>query len=346
MVAKCQQGNAISLFSGAGGLDLGFARAGFDIVWANDICPDAVATHNALFDSETARAGCIEVLMKDLPKAGSVDLVIGGPPCQGFSVAGKMDPMDPRSRHVWTFLDIVEHIRPTAFVLENVKALARNSRWEGLRKGLVTKARALGFETELVVLDSSHFSVPQKRERMFLIGARKRFCTQALFQSTSNLISVRDALRNLPKWGHPGNDSLCRAVITPARAPVLRRSPYSGMLFNGQGRPINVRMPANTLPASMGGNRTPIVEQPILEDPAALSWVEEYHAHLWQGGSPTHSVPASLRRLTIQEAAALQTFPPQMYWSGSQSSVFRQIGNAVPPALGQMVAEFTRGILS
>src|SRR5262245_59083055 len=92
-------GTAVSLYSGAGGLDLGFAAAGYRPTWANDIDPLAVATYNGVFESHAAEPG--DIRDQAIPGLGFADLVIGGPPCQGFSVAGKMNPDDPRSRHVW-----------------------------------------------------------------------------------------------------------------------------------------------------------------------------------------------------------------------------------------------------
>ena len=103
----------VSLYSGAGGLDIGFAAAGFYPIWANDIDADAVATYNgylgASFDHEAVVG---DIRRQQLPERGSAALVVGRPPCQGFSVAGKMDPNDPRSRHVWDFLGVVKHVQP------------------------------------------------------------------------------------------------------------------------------------------------------------------------------------------------------------------------------------------
>lgn len=338
----------VSLYSGAGGLDLGFTLAGMRPVFANDIDADAVETYNRLFKrlsdelphvghGHRALVGDIG-RVDELPARGSADLVIGGPPCQGFSVAGRMDPSDPRSRHVWDFLSMVERVRPRAFVMENVKALARNRRWAGLLEQLRLKAETLGYSTELYLLNASHFGVPQARERMFLIGLADGFSHVEPQPSTvEDPPPVRSVLSALAPWGMPGNDTLCTAKVTPARNPVLRRSPFAGMLFNGQGRPMNLDAPAPTLPASMGGNRTPIIDQQQLSE-GAECWVLRYHRHLWDGGEPYASIPKRLRRITTEEAAAIQTFPPEMDWAGPQSARYRQIGNAVPPMLAFAVA--------
>ena len=330
----------MSLYSGAGGLDLGFFRAGFEPIWANDIDADAVMTYNRTFQGLGAQHTAVvgDVRRQTLPDRHTAELVIGGPPCQGFSVAGKMDPNDPRSRHVWDFLGVVRHVDPHAFVMENVMGLAINQRWEGLRQALIETAETeLGYRTTLFTLRASHFGVPQNRDRMFLVGIKDGAAVTPVPVTADSPPTVRDALRKLPAYGAPGNDTLCTAKVTPARKPVLRKSPYAGMLFNGQGRPLNLDAPATTLPATMGGNRTPIIDQDEL-DSGEPCWVLNYHRHLWAGGAPYKRIPKRLRRLTLEEAAAIQTFPPEMQWSGRLSSQFKQIGNAVPPQLAFHVA--------
>lgn len=333
----------MSLYTGAGGMDLGFRAAGIVPIWANDIDAAAVETYNKAFDGHVAHEGDLAEVSDTLPKPKSADLVIGGPPCQGFSVAGKMDPDDPRSRHVFNFIAVVNRIQPRGFVMENVKALAVNQRWQPLLEELISEAEAAGYRTRLMVLNASHYDVPQARERMFLIGTCDEVESDLLPPPTSEASppTVREALDGLPAFGTPGNDSVSTARITPAKKPVLRKSPFAGMLFNGQGRPMDFDKPAPTLPASMGGNRTPIVDQKQYDE-GGDSWVVSYHEHLWSGGEPFDEVPDHLRRLTVEEAAELQTFPQGMHWAGSQSAQFRQIGNAVPPVLAYHVARAVR----
>jgi DNA (cytosine-5)-methyltransferase 1 len=324
-----------SAYSGAGGLDYGFSLAGMEPIWASEANPDAAATYEANL-GHPVEVGDIAKIR--LPRAGAADIVIGGPPCQGFSVAGRMDPTDPRSTHVLFFLDkFVRSVQPKAFVMENVKALALNRRWAGIREQLWALAAELGFETKLFVLNAADFGVPQARERMFLVGVRGVEPQPPTPTTSDSSPTVGDALRSLPAVGASGNATSCSARVTLARKPVLRRSPYAGMLFNGQGRPLRLDAPAQTLPASMGGNRTPIVDQLELEE-GAKPWVVEYHQRLWGGGRPLRRAPARLRRLTVEEAAALQTFPSDWEFCGSQSAQYRQIGNAVPPQLAYHVA--------
>ncbi|RRC95831.1 DNA cytosine methyltransferase [Schaalia canis] len=345
----------VSLYSGAGGLDLGFAAAGFVPVFANDIDPWAVRTHNSITqvrDSEWRDAArrfeyCEAIAgdVRDLGdhfEEGMADVVIGGPPCQGFSVAGRMDPNDPRSKHVFDFLGIVAKVRPKAFVMENVAALARNSRWGDVIASL-REIASVDYDVNLIVLNASHWGVAQSRERMFLIGTPRRSKVPNFEGPPTQDAppTVRSVLEKLPELGIYGNHGVCTAKITLARRPVLRRSPYAGMLFNGQGRVMNLDAPAPTLPASMGGNRTPIVDQESLKDPRKTPWIELYHDRLFVERKPPLShLPeeARLRRITVQEAAAIQSFPSDMVWTGTQSAQYRQIGNAVPPRLAAAVA--------
>lgn len=314
-------------------MDIGFTVAGAQAVLAVDHDPVAVRTYNTFVDDEVAT--CADVRDVSFPAA---DLVIGGPPCQGFSVAGHMDPNDPRSAHVARFMDVVERVRPKVFVMENVKALACNSRWAALLGALRERARALGYETAPWVLNAADYGVAQNRERMFLIGAPPGCLPKPPTPTTeANPRTVREVLGGLPPWGSVGNPNTCGALISLARKPVLRRSPYAGMLFNGGGRPLDLDMPAPTLPATMGGNRTPIIDQDEL-DHGEAPWVREYHAALCAGAAPRREAPARLRRLGVVEVAALQGFPAGMHWEGGPTSQYRQIGNAVPPPLAQAVA--------
>ena len=341
-------------------MDLGFARAGFTPVWANDIDPDAVETYNRLskvkggdwvsaavqFEGHQAVCGDIRAVAPQLSR-GMADLVIGGPPCQGFSVAGRMDPDDPRSMHVFDFLGVVAAVRPRAFVMENVKALAANRRWTDVIAALKERA-GQSYEVELVVLNASHWGVPQARERMFLVGLPKAAGGLQLPEppTRDNPPSVRGALSALPGFGLPGNDSKCTAKVTLAKNPVKRKSPFAGMMFNGQGRPMDLDRPAPTLPATMGGNRTPIVD--IDQLAGHEPWVVKYHNRVVvEGKAPLKRLPpeAKLRRLTVEEAAAIQSFPSDVDWQGRQSAKFRQVGNAVPPLLAYHVAAAVRAAL-
>jgi DNA (cytosine-5)-methyltransferase 1 len=325
-----------STYSVCGGTDIGFRLAGFKPVWANELDAHAAATYSATLGNHVAEGDIDSVAW---PERGSVDVVIGGPPCQGFSVAGKMDPTDPRSQHVCRFMDIVEHVAPRAFVVENVKALAVSPRWRSIRKRLEERTDELGYRARMLVLHAADFGVPQRRERMFMIGMRVEEPPASIPRTFDYPVTVRQALAHLPAFGEPGNRSRCAAEIVPAKRPVLRSTAFRGsLLFNGSGRVLELDSTAPTLPASMSGNATPIIDQHEVET-FAEPWVVSYHRQLRAGGPPVSRAPAHMRRVTVEEAAQLQSFPLGMVFSGPLSAKYRQIGNAVPPPMAFAVAQ-------
>ena len=217
--------NAISLFSGAGGMDAGFAMAGFDVRLAIEIDPSCCDTlrknlHstkilNRSVNEITAAEICAEAGLR----IGEVDCIFGGPPCQSFSLAGKREGLnDDRGKLVFRFVELIREIRPKAFVLENVKGMVN---WEG---GIVLREIESLFEKPLPtgerytvqhkVLNSANFGVPQKRERVFVVGSRLK--EQYNFpepthvpngkigtNSEKQFVTVGDALSGLPEADAP-----------------------------------------------------------------------------------------------------------------------------------------------
>lgn len=346
--------SAISLFSGAGGMDVGFSSAGIRPVFANELDEAASKTYAANHGAHVQQGSILDHF-ESLHRFCGVDVVFGGPPCQGFSVAGKMDPDDERSGLIRTFFDAVDVVRPHGFVCENVKALAVLTRWSGVRDELMTRSGKDHFSA-LVVLNSSDYGVPQNRERMFLVGVRKggairsnEHLHQVLLDELSkhkrSAPTVAELIRALGPAGSVGNSRICNAKITYAANPVLRKSPYAGMMFNGAGRPLNPYGHSCTLPASMGGNKTPIVDEEYIFN-GGLNYIEQYHQHLVEGGLPKKGeAPKRLRRLTVDECLAIQTFPKDYVLVGSQSAAFKQIGNAVPCLMAEAVAASMKAVL-
>ncbi|OYU51833.1 MAG: DNA (cytosine-5-)-methyltransferase [Alphaproteobacteria bacterium PA1] len=347
--------SAVSLFTGAGGMDVGFERAGFKVLLANDIDPVACSTYRLNHTSNILQGSLLAFDLHKELAGQKIDLVFGGPPCQGFSIAGKMDPSDERSKLIQSFFDVVDLLGPKAFVCENVKALATLKKWRGVRDELLTRAKR-GYRVAVVVLNASEFGVPQLRERMFLIGLRKDVFEgsdtdlQALIETglaaeTRTPRTIAEIFRELGRAGSVSNARTCAAKITFARSPIMRKSPFAGMLFNGAGRPLSPKRFAPTLPASMGGNKTPIIdEDEIFENKE--SYIESYHQHLMLGGLPySGDADRRLRRLTIEECLAIQTFPDNYKLAGSRSAQYRQLGNAVPPLLAEAVARVLANML-
>lgn len=339
---------AVSLFTGAGGMDVGFERAGINVVFANELMKEAADTYNTNHPPGIMVNDDINHIMDQFHCFKGVDLVFGGPPCQGFSVAGKMDPEDARSNLIFTFLDVVDKVSPRAFVMENVKALGSLEKWGPVKQKYLTKAAALGYTCIPFLLNATEYNVSQKRERVFFIGIRnngdpffEQHLSNLLEQQKQKAPVVKEILSPLGRAGTEKNPNTCTAKITFATRPIIRKSPYAGMYFNGQGRPINIDNYANTLPASMGGNKTPFIDEEYLYGDASEDWVVTYHKGLVDGSiiPEFQEAPARLRRITIKEAIKIQTFPDNYIFCGKKSRIYAQIGNAVPCNLAEAVAK-------
>lgn len=339
---------AISLFSGAGGMDVGFESAGVQVVLANEIVKDAAETYKRNHPNSLMINDDINNILESLDEYNDIDIVFGGPPCQGFSVAGKMDPDDDRSKLIFTFLDVVERVRPKMFVMENVKALGFLEKWENVRKKYLTRVWKMGYTCCPFILNATEYGVSQKRERVFFIGIRN--CDDPFFEyHMSNILetkknpapNIRTLLQSLGRAGTPENPNTCTAKITFATNPIMRKSPFAGMYFNGQGRPIDIDGYANTLPASMGGNKTPFIDEEYLYGDADEDWVIGYHNGLMERTIVPEfkEAPKRLRRITIKEAARIQTFPDDYVFVGNKGAIYTQIGNAVPCKLAEAVAQ-------
>lgn len=232
--------------------------------------------------------------------------------------------------------------------MENVKALGVLEKWEPVRRKYLDRVRALGYNCVPFILNATEYGVSQKRERVFFIGIRDNgdpffeyYMKDLLLQQKNDAPIVRELLQSLGRAGTDENPDTCTAKITFATHPVMRKSPYAGMYFNGQGRPIDVDGYANTLPASMGGNKTPFVDEDYLYGEASSDWVVDYHRGLMEGTIVPEfkEAPERLRRITIREAARIQSFPDNYVFCGNKGAIYTQIGNAVPCRMAEAVAK-------
>jgi DNA (cytosine-5)-methyltransferase 1 len=319
----------LDLFCGAGGLSLGVEQAGFEIgigaEWDADACETFAKAHPA---AEVWPGDVAAMDFRGL--RNDVDVVVGGPPCQPWSNGGKrLGADDPRDG--WpAFLRALRQVRPVAFVAENVAGLAAGGRRTTFT-ALLSELRALRFGVSVAVFDAADHGVPQRRRRLFLVGSRRGAVELPAPSHGPN------AGPGAPPWRAAGEvvgdepiGNPNRSVVTYARLPDLRPNPYDGHVYNGGGRPIDLARPAPTLLASMGGNKTPWIDTGGVVVP--------YHAHLSAGGPPRGGVVDGARRITVAEAALLQSFPTGMSFAGRSSSCYRQVGNAVPPTLAAAVA--------
>lgn len=297
----------VSLFSGAGGLDLGFTMAGHEIVWANDIYEDAVETYRRNLGDHIV---CKDIALVDEADIPDCDIIIGGFPCQGFSVANvKRHVDDERNVLYKQLIRIIEAKKPKFFLAENVKGLTN------LAKGAVFQMilsdfRALGYQVDFHILNAADFGVPQTRQRVIIVGVRNDVDFTYNFPHPTHSKTGADGL---PKWV-----SVSKALADipdPDQPNDLPNHEYSKYKLNFNGylghRQLDPEKPAPTVTAR-GDNKGGVV---ILPHPNAE------------------------RRMSCRELAKIQSFPLDYEFYGNRSSVYRQIGNAVPPLLGYAVAK-------
>jgi DNA (cytosine-5)-methyltransferase 1 len=324
----------LDIFAGAGGLSIGLEQAGFTVAAAAEWDKDACATYAGAHPAADLLEGDVAA-MSFRRWRGSVEVLAGGPPCQPWSTGGKrLGAGDPRNG--WpSFLRALREIGPRAFLAENVAGLAAASRRSHLQ-ALLGELAGLGFSVAWAIVNAADYGVPQKRSRLLIVGLRDG---QFEFPAPPfGPAAARPWRRAGELLGAEPVGTANPATVTFALRPDLRPSPYDGHVYNGGGRPIDLGRPAPTLLASMGGNKTPWVD--------VADVVPGYHAHLMAGGAPRSGRVPGARRITVEEAALLQSFPPGLRVAGKRSSRYRQVGNAVPPLLARAIGGQLRAQLA
>lgn len=317
--------NAIDLFSGPGGLSIGLKRAGYRILANVEKNRDAMETY-ASHDAEAVHynTDVREISFKSF--RGRIDVVVGGPPCQPFSVGGLRKAQADERDMIPEFIRCLSETRPSAFIMENVPGLIQK-RTRPYFDWALSQLSACGFRLSWAVLNSADYGIPQKRKRLFVIGSRNmqlRFPSATHGPGTDKKhLSVADVIGVEPIGEAPN------CPVKFARFPDLRPSPYAGHLYNGGGRPIDPFGPCHTILASAGGYKTHWFD--------TQGVAPEYHAHLKAGGKPRDGEVPGARRMSVEESALVQTFPSGMRFAGRKSSQYTQVGDAVPPDLAFVV---------
>ena len=299
----------ISLFSGAGGMDLGFTRAGHTIVWANDHDEDCVRTYHHNIGAHVVLGDIKEISSSAIPDG---DIVIGGFPCQGFSRANlKRSPDDTRNRLYLEFVRIVEEKQPAYLVAENVRGLLSIDDGRVIDM-IVNDFAAVGYAISYSVVNMADFGVPQTRRRVIILGSRRGVGERAritLPESTharhptvtdeQPWVTVGEALAHVPEPN--GNHGLLNHVCSSYK--VTNRD------FIGHRR-TDPTKPSPTILARGDG----------------------------RGGVCALQHPRNHRRLSVRESAIIQSFPLGFELFGSMNSMYRQVGNAVPPLFAERLA--------
>lgn len=310
----------VSLFSGGGGLDLGFEAAGFDPVVCVD--NDPIACKTLRQNRPHWNVECVDIRDFDAKPYRGADVVVGGPPCQGFSTAGKGDPSDPRNFLWHEYMRVVEEVEPHAVVLENVSALTHKRNGDHLT-GIMGALESRGYKFAYSVLNAADYGVPQARRRLIVIGIRDGKASLPPPTTASDRVTVWDAIGDLAE---SSNDAMLNHEPNSHAERVIARW---SLLAPGETDPnyrrarLDKDKPSVTIRA--GGGYGPNGN------------------HLGGFHPPIH--PTLPRQLTVREAARIQSFPDDWELCGPKTIQGRQIGNAIPVKLAEAIAKHVASLL-
>ncbi len=379
---------AVSLFSGAGGFCEGARLAGWKDVCAVESDAQACLTHAANFSEVALFKGDIARFLQDaqagVPSldelvARKIDVVYGGPPCQGFSQIGPRNLDDPRNRLYEEFIRVVRLLKPRAFVMENVPNMVAMKNGH-FRTKILDAFREAGYSrTVILPVVASDFGVPQHRRRVFVFGIRDRLpftgkfaeIAQALVEreKADTTVTVREALSDLPETvsqddgplAYPKNSGgrysdfqkLMRLdwdheLLTSSRK---RRNLSEDVLHNHHTKGIEARRKkiltaiqpgarGDSLPAALWNGTRGHKWRRLDPNKPSYTILAQMHRDLSEWIHPTHD-----RWITVREAARLQSFHDGFVFYGSEWQQLKQVGNAVPPLMGRAVARIVTDLL-
>lgn len=338
--------NVIDLFSGAGGLSLGFEHARFKNVFSIDFMEDYCDTyrrnfpHHRLIQKDITKLSDKDILK--LTKNKDVDVVIGGPPCQGFSIAGKigrnfMD--DPRNNLFKEFARVVSLTKPKIFVMENVARLYTHNQGK-TRKDILDEFRKLGYDVECKILCSADYGVPQLRNRVIFIGNRlglkNKFPDKKYDKNSQSTIlkrkigkwkTIKEAIDDLPKLS---SGEVSNIPNHEAMSHTERMLNKMGFIKDGGDRfqiPIEIRPKSGDIRKYIKYNSS----KPSICITGDMRKVFHYNQN---------------RALTVRELARIQSFPDSFVFEGNKISQQQQVGNAVPPLMAKTIAEEVKNMLN
>lgn len=329
--------NFISLFTGAGGLDIGFKEAGHNCLLASDIMKEAELTYSYNYPSvpffrEDIRQIPLDKFKKVIGDK-EVDVIIGGPPCQGFSNMGNKNSSDPRNYLFENYVSLVNTFKPKCFLFENVKGLL--TMFEGrFFENIVNSFLSIGYSISYTLIDSSLYGVPQKRERVFLMGTRlqhKKFNfpkpdvkPYGFLKSFKNVGDAINDLANFENEEFPNHIILNHSDIVKRRYELI---PEGGKLPKPEDLPEDIRR------KNFGNTYTRLDRKTI-------------SSTIVPGNNALPVHPYLARSLTPREAARIQTFPDNFIFKGDRRSQCILVGNAVPPLLAAKLADSIEKFIS
>lgn len=324
--------NYIDLFAGVGGLSLGFDRAGFENLFSVEY--DKVFAENYSLNLKNHNIICKDI--KDINEKEilslvgnkNVDIIIGGPPCQGFSIAGKIGRTfldDPRNYLFKEFVRFVKIIQPTMFLLENVSAMEKHNKGKTLST-IKDEFKKLGYEIKHKVLNSKFYNVPQERRRIVLIGMKAKNTFDFPIEN-KNVISIKQAIEDLPALKSGESSNIPNHSAMNHSSQMLEKMKY----------------------VKDGGNRMDIPSELRPKSGDARKYIR------YNSKKPSICITGDMRKvfhynqnraLTNRELARIQTFPDNFTFVGNNGKIQQGIGNAVPPNLAYALAIKIKEVLN
>ncbi len=373
----------ISLFSGCGGLDLGFKKAGFNIVWANDFDKDAVKTYQKNLGMEIVLGDITKISSSNIPD--NPDVVLGGFPCQGFSVANNKRSMEDKRNFLYKeLLRVVKDKKPKVVLGENVKGILSMNKGKVIDM-IISDFKDIGYKLKVYKIDASEYDVPQKRERVLFIAVKNNNEFTLNLKKSSKIKTVKDTifdLYNLPISYNPIIDNdriiynhiastnvhdkfwgrkykvnqydICdylkkwrkkAAISTKKIDDIFGYKHTAGHWFRKDNNSGSIPKPSDwwKLKGILKFDDTYDKHVTELEE-KEIKFEQSLRITNWDTPSDTITATSpeihinKQRRLSVRECARLQTFPDDFIFKGSLNSMYRQIGNAVPPVLSFKLA--------
>ena len=360
---------AIALFAGAGGMSYGFERAGYKFLFANDLEKPMTETYKKNFDDTPVVCADINDIdvqsLKDLiPKGKELDIVVGGPPCQGFSSAGSKWWDDPRNSLLRSYMNIIGELQPRWFVMENVEGILTSANGNYIYE-FSKHALELGYSIRIHKLTFSQYGLPEKRKRVIVVGNRIGVKFEMPIPTHSDLTSLFGSTQQLGVWdaisdleNQPNGKGYKKpaqniyqemlrtgsTVVTDHKTPDLPDIQLERIKGLKQGQsmrdlPVHLQHPSfvkranrrvsDGTPTEKRGGAPAGLQRLIASEPSKT---------ITSAASREFIHPTLNRPLTIRECARIQGFPDTFEFVGSQQSIAKQIGNAVPPMIAEILA--------
>lgn len=356
--------NVIDLFCGCGGFSKGFEEAGFNVRFGIDLWNDATVTYKKNFpnavvlNEDIGKVTGRQILEMCNMNADEVDVIIGGPPCQGFSVSGKRMIDDERNKLYKSFVELVAEIKPKMFVMENVPGLIRLFNGQ-VGEQVVEDFTNIGYTVKHQILSADNYGVPQQRRRVFFVGVNnEKFSKSDCYVYPTPYTGIGDLV---PAW--TSKDAISDLDFVPDDEVLGEDIPYqippqndyqrqmregSHSILNHSITLHNARTKEIIAMVPDGGNYKDLPEELWSTRKVHIAWTRmdsQRPCFTIDTGHNHHFHYRANRVPTVRESARIQSFPDTFEFIGIKTSQLKQVGNAVPPLLAKAVAESVINVL-